>query len=65
MKKIILIGAGGHCNSCIDVIESTGKYQIIGLTGTVDESGSSVLGYPVLGSDDKLGELRSRVKWCS
>ena len=31
MKKIILIGAGGHCNSCIDVIELEKKYKIIGL----------------------------------
>lgn len=62
LTPILIIGAGGHAKACIDVIESTGKYEIIGLTGRVDESGSSVLGYPVLGSDDKLGELRSRVK---
>lgn len=29
MKKIILIGAGGHCKSCIDVIEREKKYKII------------------------------------
>ena len=62
MTPIVIIGAGGHAKACIDVIESTGEYEIIGLTGTVSEGGSSVLGYPVLGSDDKLGELRSRVK---
>ena len=28
MKKIILIGAGGHAKSCIDVIEGTKKYKI-------------------------------------
>ncbi len=32
MKKThILIGAGGHAQSCIDVIESEGKFKIIGL----------------------------------
>ena len=62
LTPIVIIGAGGHAKACIDVIESTGKYEIIGLTGQVDESVSSVLGYPVLGSDDKLGKLRSRVK---
>ena len=31
MKKIFLIGAGGHANSCIDVIESEKKYKIVGL----------------------------------
>ena len=30
-EKIILIGAGGHAVSCIDVIESTKKYEIYGL----------------------------------
>jgi sugar O-acyltransferase (sialic acid O-acetyltransferase NeuD family) len=31
MKKIILIGGGGHCKSCIDVIESEKKYKIKGI----------------------------------
>jgi len=30
-KKIILIRAVGHAQSCIDVIESKGKFKIIGL----------------------------------
>ena len=28
MKKIVLYGSGGHCNSIIDVIESKKNYQI-------------------------------------
>ena len=28
MKKIVLYGLGGHCNSVIDVIESKKDYQI-------------------------------------
>ena len=35
MKKIILIGAGGHCASCIDVIENEKKYEIIGLIDNI------------------------------
>ena len=31
MKKIILVGAGGHCKSCIDVIEKEKKFKIIGI----------------------------------
>jgi sugar O-acyltransferase (sialic acid O-acetyltransferase NeuD family) len=31
MKPIILIGGGGHCKSCIDVIESEKKYKIVGI----------------------------------
>ena len=30
-KPIILIGGGGHCKSCIDVIEQEGKYRIVGI----------------------------------
>ena len=30
-EEIILIGGGGHCKSCIDVIEQEGKYQIAGI----------------------------------
>ena len=31
MKKIILIGGGGHALSCIDVIEHEKKFKIIGI----------------------------------
>ena len=31
MRKIILIGAGGHAKACIDVIEEENKYKIIGV----------------------------------
>jgi FlaA1/EpsC-like NDP-sugar epimerase len=31
MKKIILIGGGGHSKSCIDVIENENKYKIVGI----------------------------------
>ena len=31
MKPIILIGGGGHCISCIDVIEMTKEFSILGI----------------------------------
>ncbi len=56
-KGLLLIGAGGHARSCIEVIESAGL-RIFGLvdrdTGAVDRD---VLGYPVLGSDTELLKL--------
>ena len=36
--SLILIGAGGHARSCIDVIEQQGEYQIAGMIGMPDES---------------------------
>ncbi|WP_044409898.1 NeuD/PglB/VioB family sugar acetyltransferase [Thiomicrospira microaerophila] len=55
---ILLIGAGGHCKACIDVIEQSGQWQIAGI---VDRKGSGVedvLGYPVIGCDEDLPRLR-------
>jgi sugar O-acyltransferase (sialic acid O-acetyltransferase NeuD family) len=44
MKKIILVGGGGHCKSCIDVIENENKYKI---TGIVDKKKIFLLNYKV------------------
>ena len=52
--QIILIGGGGHCKSCIDVIEQSGKYRIKGILGPKGSSGRSVLGYPYIGTDDDI-----------
>ena len=56
-NSIILIGAGGHARACIDVIEQEGRFVVAGLVGLPDEVGSSVLGYPVLGTDLDLPDL--------
>ena len=44
-KEIILIGGGGHCKSCIDVIESTNDFSIAGIIDSKDKIGDSILGY--------------------
>jgi len=56
MKKleIILIGGGGHCKSCIDVIEQENKFSIAGIIDVKEKLGEKVLGYPVIGCDDDL-----------
>lgn len=53
MKPLILIGGGGHCQSVIEVAESTGR-EIRGILDLPEEVGKLVLGYPVLGTDDQL-----------
>ncbi|MBU0633187.1 NeuD/PglB/VioB family sugar acetyltransferase [bacterium] len=62
MENIILIGGGGHCKSCIDVIEQEGKYKIAGIIDKNDSIGSKVLGYEVIGCDDDLIELSKKYK---
>ena len=44
MKKIILVGGGGHCKSCIDVIENENKYKIIGI---IDKKKKKLLNYKI------------------
>ena len=63
MNEIILIGAGGHARSCIDVIELTGLYKIAGLVEKNDANSNESLGYPVLGTDDDLSNLRKEYKF--
>ena len=53
-ESIILIGGGGHCNSCIDVIELEGRYDIFGIIDTKEKKGQSVLNYQIIGSDDDI-----------
>jgi sugar O-acyltransferase (sialic acid O-acetyltransferase NeuD family) len=56
-QSILLIGAGGHCRSCIDVIEQEGRWDIVGLVGQKAEIGASVLGYKVIANDAELADL--------
>jgi sugar O-acyltransferase (sialic acid O-acetyltransferase NeuD family) len=54
---LILIGAGGHARSCIDVIEQHDQYQIAGLVGLPEQKHTQLFGYAVIASDDSLEEL--------
>lgn len=62
MKSILLVGAGGHCSSCIDVVESGGEYKIAGLVDSVSDVGSQCFGYSVMGADADLPDLVSKYK---
>lgn len=61
-EKILLIGGGGHCKSCIDAIESEDKYEIAGIIDVKSKVGQKVLGYPILGTDDDIEKLLSITK---
>jgi sugar O-acyltransferase (sialic acid O-acetyltransferase NeuD family) len=58
--KIILIGAGGHAASCIDVIEQQNKYEIAGLIGLDNELNTKNLEYNTIGTDSDLPQLYSK-----
>lgn len=56
-EKIILIGGGGHCKSCIDVIEQAGKFQIAGIVDLPEKLHQKILGYEIIATDDDLPDL--------
>lgn len=59
--QLILVGGGGHCRSCIDVIEQEDRFTIAGIVEWKDHSGTNpVLGYPILGTDRNLIKLKRK-----
>jgi len=54
VKLLILIGGGGHCKSCIDVIEQEGKYRIAGIVDLSKKLHEKILGYEVIATDEDL-----------
>ena len=51
MKSIILLGNGGHCKSCIDVIENSDEFQIKGIITNEKDFSESFMNYKILGND--------------
>ena len=62
-KNLVLIGAGGHARSCIDVIEQEGKFKIIGIVGLESELGLQVNGYEVIATDKDLSTLVGKAQF--
>ena len=62
MDKILLIGAGGHARSCIDVLEEENQFEIAGLIEKGESISNESLGYSVIGTDDDLKVLRKQHK---
>jgi sugar O-acyltransferase (sialic acid O-acetyltransferase NeuD family) len=60
-EKLILIGGGGHCKSCVDVIQAEGRFDIAGIVEStgyqLPVAGHQVLGYPIIGTDEDLPGL--------
>ena len=51
MKSVILLGNGGHCKSCIDVIENSDEFQIKGIITNDKNFSESFMNYKILGND--------------
>lgn len=58
MIKLIFIGAGGHANSCLEVVDSTKKYKVV---GSVSNNNNKF--FKNLGNDKDLGKIRKKYKY--
>lgn len=57
-EKLVLIGGGGHCRSCIDVIEAEGRYSVEKIVDLPENFGQSVIGdYKINASDEDIKAL--------
>lgn len=62
MEPIILIGGGGHCLSCIDVLRLESKFEIVGILDTFDKVGTTLSDIKIIGTDDDIPLLVSKYK---
>jgi len=60
LNPLILLGGGGHCHACIDVIESEQKHRIAGIVLPTRGDHANVMGYPVIGADEDLPTLLAK-----
>ena len=58
MKDIIIIGAGGHSRSAIDILNGLNEYKILGIVDNELEVGSVVGEHTIIGSDSDLKKLQ-------
>jgi len=63
LKEILILGAGGHCRSLIDVIELENKFKIAGIIDNELPVGNKVLNYEIIGSDNDLEKLRKKYEY--
>jgi len=56
-QAIIVYGGGGHGKSLIDLLRSLGTYRILGVVDDGLPAGSLILGLPLLGGSEQLGEI--------
>ncbi|MFO0729438.1 MAG: acetyltransferase [Nitrospiraceae bacterium] len=53
-QDLILIGGGGHCLSCLDVIELHGGFNVLGIVDEKNEVHRLLGEYPLLGHEEDL-----------
>ena len=54
MDNLILIGSGGYCKSCIEIIESSNEFKIKGIIVHPSNAATQFMNYKVLGNDNNF-----------
>jgi len=60
MDNIVLFGGGLHANVCIDIIEKTTLFKIVGIIDSVAAIGTEMFGYSVIGRQEDIIELKEK-----
>lgn len=56
-RRIVIWGGGGHGHVVADLLQAIGGWKIEGFVDNLHSQGSSIMGFPVLGDADRLGDL--------
>ncbi len=60
MKRIIGLGAGGHAQVILEILQQSGAYEVVGLLDSNPALHGTRLGdVPILGGDDQLARWRA------
>ena len=65
LQKICILGSGGHATSCIDLIESTSKFEIIGIISQKNDKNHEkkfLNKYRIIGSDKDYKKISNICK---
>ena len=57
-KNLILIGAGGHAKSCIEIINTNKNFKIVGFIDKFKKK-NVFQNYPIIGTDKFLDSLKN------
>ncbi len=61
MVRVVGIGAGGHAKVIMEILRAMGGWELVGLLDSNPNlSGATVLGVPIIGSEEQLAHLRSQ-----
>ncbi len=60
VRELVLVGGGGHAKACLDVIQTEGRFRVVGILDRPDFVGTNVLGIPIIGTDEDAPTLANR-----